>query len=52
MYNPFNSLSFDTLVHVYSEAGGSMFLWVTGTIYQIIWSINPEGYNPKETILL
>jgi len=52
MYKPFSSLNFDTLVHVYSEAGVSMFLWVIGTIYQIIWSNNPEGHNPKDNILL
>jgi hypothetical protein len=52
MYSPFSSLNFDTLVHVYYEAEGSMFLWVTCTIYQIMWSNKPEGHNPKENILL
>jgi hypothetical protein len=45
-------LHFYSLSHVYSEDGGSMFLWIIGTIYQIMWSNIPEGHNPKDNILL
>lgn len=51
IYKPFCSLNFDSLPHAYSEDGDTILLWITGTIYQIIWN-NPEGHSPKENILL
>lgn len=51
IYKPFCSLNFDSLPHVYSEDGDTVLLWVTGTIYHIIWN-NQEGHSPKENILL